>query len=341
MNRTITTTLVGAAAVLALATAGLGCSKEEAGQAGGAAGAAGAQAALPAKTGFAVFPASSSFIGGVNFNSARASALWTMYKPQIDAAMASSEMAEFKTACGFDPLTQVQSLVFGGDITSQEVVVVAKGVSRSQIKTCGEKLSATKGKKFLSTDEGTLTKYEVDNETVWGAWLDDSTVVISPDKDKDFVAKRAAGDAGLADGAEVMGLLKNVDTSATFYVVAGSAAVAQSPAVAMAPGMKGVFASLKLGEGLDVDAGVRFDTPENAKKIADMAQQQVAALKGQQVPAQMAGIVKIAERAVIKQNGTDVLIQLKLTNQELQEMGAMMQQMGAAFGGLGGAGSPM
>ncbi|HTE54650.1 MAG TPA: hypothetical protein VK698_27540 [Kofleriaceae bacterium] len=338
MKRTITTTLVGAAAMVALAAAGAGCKKEET---AGQAGTGGAQAALPAKTGFAVFPATSSFIGGVNFASLRSSALFTLYKPQIDAAMASSEMAEFKAACGFDPLTQIQSLVFGGDVQGKEVVLVAKGVGRAQIKTCGEKLSATKGKKFVSTDEGNLTKYDVDNETVWAAWLDENTVVFSPEKDKDFVAKRATGDAGLAEGAEVMGLLKNVDTSATLYIVAGSAALAQSPATAMVPGVKGFFASVKLGEGLDVDAGIRFDTPDNAKKMTDMAQQQIAALKGQQVPAQMAGIIKIAERAEIKQNANDMLIQLKISNQELKELGAVVQQMGAAFGGLGGSGSPL
>lgn len=339
MKRSFTTILVGAAAVVALAATG--CSKEEkkdpgAAGAGGAAAGGGAAAALPPKTGFAVFPASSKVVGGVNLNSARASALWTMYKPQIEAAMAQGEFAEFKTACGFDPFMQLQSIVAGGDPSTEEVVIVARGIERSQIKSCGEKLAAKEGKKLAVADEGNLSHYQVDNESVWASWLDDTTVVFAPEKDKDYITKRTAGDTGLADGAEVMSLLKNVDTNATLFVAASSEAMGANPAAAMMPGAKGFFASLNLGEGLDIDAGVRFDTPDNAKNFTAMVQQQMAMAKGQQVPPEMAGIVKAVEKAVVKQNGNDMVVQLKLTNDDLKQLGSLMQQMGSAFGQMGG-----
>ena len=341
MKRSFTTILVGTAAVVALAAAG--CSKEEkkdpgaaGGGAGGEAAAGGGAAALPPKTGFAVFPATSKVVGGVNLNSARASALWNMYKPQIEAAMAQGEMAEFKTACGFDPFMQLQSVVAGGDPSTEEIVIVARGVERSQIKSCGEKMAAKEGKKLTVADEGNLTHYQVDNESVWATWLDGSTVVFAPEKDKDYVTKRAAGDAGLAEGAEVMSLLKNVDTNATLYLAASSDAMGANPAAAMMPGAKGFFASLNLGEGLDIDAGVRFDTPDNAKNFTAMVQQQMSMAKGQQVPPEMAGLVKAIEKAVVKQNGNDMVVQLKLTNDDLKQLGSVMQQMGSAFGQMGG-----
>jgi hypothetical protein len=344
MRRKFTTTLVGAAAVIALAAA-TGCKKEEKGDpaAGGAPGAGGSPAAaVPAQTGFAVFPSTSKFIFGININSVRSSSLWQMYKPQIDAALSTSEMAEFKTACGFDPIAQLQTVVVGGDPQTKDIVAVVKGVGRQQVKDCAQKIATKEGKQFSSSDEGNLTMYQEGDKTVWAAWLDDTTVVVSPDKDKDFVVKRAAGDAGLAEGAEVMGLLKNVDTAATIYVVGSADAMGPNPAAQMMPGAKGFFASLKLGEGLDIDAGIRFDTPENAKNVTAMAQQQIAALKGQQVPPQMAGIVKAVEKAEVKQNGNDLVLTLKLSKQELQELSAMVQQMLQAFGGqLGGSGKPL
>lgn len=339
MKRKFTTTLVGAAAIFAMAAA-TGCKKDEAGTpgAGGAEGAGGgAAAAVPAQTGFAVFPSTTKFIVGINFASARSSALWGMYKPQIDAAMANSELAQMNATCGFDPLQQVQSIVVGGDPQTEEIVIVAKGIGRAQVKDCMTKMAAKEGKQITATDEGNLTMYQDGDKTLWGAWLDDTTVVFSPEKDKAFVTQRAAGQAGLADGAEVMGLLKNADTAATIYMVGNMDAMGPNPASAMMPGAKGFFGSLKLGEGLDIDAGLRFDTADNAKNMATMAQQQIAAVKGQQVPAQMAGLVKVVEKAEIKQNGNDMVVTLKLNNQELQELSTMVQGMLQAFGGqLGG-----
>ncbi len=339
MKRTFTSMLVGAVAIAALAVTG--CKKEEekkdpAAPGAAAGGGAATQAAVPAQTGFAVFPATSKVVGGLNLNSARASALWAMYKDQIEAAM-SKELAEFKTACGFDPFTQLQSLVVGGDPNTEEMVVVAKGLQREQIKTCGEKLASKEGKKFSVSDEGNLSQYEMEGEKFWGAWLDATTLVMSPDKDKNYVSQRAAGQGGLADSTELMALLKNVDTGATFYLVATADAWASSPAKDMMKGAKGLFASIKLTEGLHLDAGLRFDTPENAQAFTTTVQQQLEMAKGQQMPPQLAGLTKAIEKATVKTSGSDTIVQLALTAEELKQLGAVLQQMGQAFGQMGGA----
>ena len=342
MKRTFTSMLVGAVAIAALAVTG--CKKDEekkdpaaaAPGAGGAAAGGATQAAVPAQTGFAVFPASSKVVGGFNLNSARSSALWATYKPQIEAAM-SSDLAEFKAACGFDPFMQLQSLVIGGDPNTEEMVVVAKGLEREQIKSCGEKLASKEGKKFSVVDEGNLSQYEMEGEKFWGAWLDGTTVVMSPDKDKNYVTQRAAGQGGLADSTELMALLKNVDTGATFYLVATADAWASSPAKDMMKGAKGLFASVKLTEGLNLDAGLRFDTPENAQAFTTTVQQQLEMAKGQQMPPQLAGLSKAIEKATVKTSGSDTIVQLALTAEELKQLGAVLQQMGAAFGQMGGA----
>ena len=89
-----------------------------------------------------------------------------------------------------------------------------------------------------------------------------------------------------------------------------------------------------------MDAGVRFDTPENAKTFTGMMQSQIDAAKGSQAPAQMAGLMKVIEKAVVKQNGTDAVVQLKLTSEDVQQLVAMVEQMTGALGGqMGGAGA--
>jgi hypothetical protein len=339
MTRTFTTTLVGAAAMLALAVTA--CKKEENKGPGAAGGAGGGAGPVPAQTGFAVFPASSKMIFGVSLTSARSSALWGMYKDQVEAAM-TKEFAEFKTNCGFDPFSQLQTVVVGGDPDAKELVIVAKGIQREQIKTCGQKMASQKGKKFVVTDEGNLAQYEIDNEKVWGAWLDASTIVLSPEKDKAYVTQRAAGQAGLGDSAEVMSLLKNVDTSATFYLVSTADAWANSGQAGemikgTMKGAKGIFASIKLTDGLSLDAGVRFDTAENAKTFTATAQSQLDMAKGQQMPPQLAGLTQAIEKAKISQNGNDTIIQLQLTNEQLKQLASFFMQMSQAFGGMAGA----
>jgi hypothetical protein len=336
MKRTLTTTLAATLCVVAFAASGCEKKKED-GSGGGAAGgkgAAGAQAAVPSKTGFAVFPGDSQFVVGVNLASARSSGLWAKYKDKVEQQMA-EEFAELRTACGIDPIAQVQTIIAAGKPPAgggePDAVVVMKGLQRGALKSCGEKMAAKEGKKLTVTEEGNLANYVVDDKNIWAAWLDDTTVVIAPEKDKAYVSARAAGEAGLADGSPVMALLKSVDTSAAIYFAADTAMM--GPQAAMMQGAKGIFGSLKLTDGLAIDAGLRFDTADNAKKMTDMVNQQVGAMKGQ-LPPQFKGVI---EKAVIKQVDKDMVVQLSLSGPELEQLMQALEGMkGMLGGGMGG-----
>jgi hypothetical protein len=336
MKRTLYTTVAAALCALAFSATGCEKKKDEAGggaAGGGAKGAAGAQAAVPSKTGFAVFPGDSQFVVGVNLASARSSGLWAKYKDKVEAQMA-SEFAELREACGIDPIGQVQTIIAAGKQGGggePDAVVVMKGLQRASLKTCGEKMAAKEGKKLTVTEEGNLANYVVDDKNIWAAWLDDSTVVIAPEKDKAYVSARAAGEGGLAEGSPVMALLKSVDTSAAIYFAADTAMM--GPQAAMMQGAKGIFGSLKLTDGLALDAGLRFDTPDNAKKMTEMVNQQVGAMKGQ-LPPQFKTLV---EKAVIKQVDKDMVLQLSLSGAELEQLAQALEGMkGMLGGGMGG-----
>lgn len=337
MKRTLYTTVAAALCALAFSATGCEKKKDEAGGGaaggGGAKGAAGAQAAVPSKTGFAVFPGDSQFVVGINLASARSSGLWAKYKDKVEAQMA-SEFAELREACGIDPIGQVQTIIAAGKQGGggePDAVVVMKGLQRASLKTCGEKMAAKEGKKLTVTEEGNLANYVVDDKNIWAAWLDDSTVVIAPEKDKAYVSARAAGEGGLAEGSAVMALLKSVDTSAAIYFAADTAMM--GPQAAMMQGAKGIFGSLKLTDGLALDAGLRFDTPDNAKKMTEMVNQQVGAMKGQ-LPPQFKTLV---EKAVIKQVDKDMVLQLSLSGAELEQLAQALEGMkGMLGGGMGG-----
>lgn len=322
MKRTITTTMLVALAAFGLALGG--CKKDNNNGAGGAAGggSGAAAAAVPSKTGFAVFPADSSLLIGINVAQARSSALWTKYKAVIEAALA-SKMDDVKGVCGWDPVTSISSVIFAGNPDTDKVVVVVKGLDRSKIKDCVPKMAEKKGKKITVTADGNLENWTTEGgKSTWVAWLDDSTAVLAPDQDKAYVQDRAAGKNGLTDSSEIMKLLKSTDTSSTIYGVVGSAVLNKSGAGAQLQGAQGMFGSLKIDSGLSIDAGMRFDTADNAKKVTAMVKQQLDAVKGQLPPP----FGQVAGKAVIKDVDKDMVVQLKLTEAEMQQLGQAAAQ---------------
>lgn len=345
MKRTLSMNLAIGTAALALALGGCKKEKDEGAKGGETAGeakggeaagdspsaAAGAASAGVAGKGFAVFPADSGMIIGINFDSVRKSGLWEKYKPMIEQQMA-SEMADIKEACGIDPMTMLESAIVGANPTTEAAVVVVKGIPRATMKDCGTKMAAKEGKKIEITEEGNLNHIVADGEETWIAWLDDTTMVMSPEQDKAYIEARAAGEGGLAEGSKLMELLKNVDTSASVYLVGDIAQM--GPAASAVPGGEGLFASIKLTDGLSIDAGMRFGTADSAKAMTDMANQQMQAMKGQGLPPAFG---KVIDKAKVKTVDKDMVVQLSLTGAELEEVSKAVQGMaGMLGGGLGG-----
>ena len=112
-----------------------------------------------------------------------------------------------------------------------------------------------------------------------------------------------------------------------FLMAAGGAAN-------MMQGAKGIFGSLRVTDGLAIDAGMRFDTPDNAKNATTTMTQGLGAMKGQLPPA----FKGIAEKAVIKQVDKDMVFQLSLTGTELETLVKALGDMKGMLGGMGGGG---
>ncbi|HUS66017.1 MAG TPA: hypothetical protein VMZ28_15800, partial [Kofleriaceae bacterium] len=305
--------------------AGATASAAAPGAPGGGGGATAAAAAAGA-TGFAVFPGDSQLLVGVNFGALRASPMWAKSKDQVEAGLP-PELKALKAECGFDPVSELQTVIFAGSPQKEEAVLVVKGLKRATIKTCIDKMAA-KGEKVSVTEEGNIASFNFDGEPATGAWMDDTTLVLAPKKDKAYVEARLAGTSGLADTSPLMGLLKSVDTSASIYFVADLTGAGALPV----PGAKGAFGSLKISDGLALDAGGRFDTADNAKGAHTMATQGLAMVKQKMPP-----LAKYADKAKLSQKDNDVILQLSLSEAELTELQGMMQGMaGMLGGGMGG-----
>lgn len=336
----ITTGIIVSLAAFSLATSA--CSKKDDKAAGGEAGkaadkgaaAGGAKAAATAATGFGVFPADSELVMSFSLAGLRSSAMWAQIAPLVQAQI-DKEMAEIKTECGLDPVAKLESIIVGGKPSDEKnMVVVVKGFTKEEITNCGTAMAKKEGKQFSVTEEDGLTKINSEGEDAYMAWLDPTTAVVSPNPDKAWIKDRAAGKNGLDGNAAFMELLKNVDSNATVWFAALPAPGGEMDMSQSLQGAKGAFGSLKIADGLAVDAGVRFDTADNAKNAQTMATGALQQGKAMMPPQ----VQTVIDKAKLSVAASDLILQLQLTNDDLNALGAALgPMMGGMMGGAAGA----
>ena len=319
-----------------LATAS--CKKDGKDGAAGGSGAA-AMAGPAAASGFA-FPKETGVMFGFSFSKLKSSKLWSMIEAQ---AMNNPEfkdgLAEAKAECNIDALTAVDSVTVA--IESMEmkddkavIIVLKTNLKEQQVNDCITKMAAKKGdKKVMTKKDGKITEYGVegDSDKVWAAWLDGS-VVFSPKQE--LLKKSLDGSSNIKDNAVMSALLGKVDTGGMLYgaitVPAGGSAASQFEALGAKP--DGIYFSLSLTKELDGNAGLRFANDADAKKTADMINQQLESQKANPM------IGEYLKGVAIAAAGTDTTIKVKLTEQQIDSLVAMAQMMmpGGGGGGMGG-----
>lgn len=303
MKRTFAAVSGALLSVLSVVTVGCGTRSDESTPPG-------TRGRLPSP-GFAVFPASTLAVAGINLDRApAASPIWKRNAEQFRQAFSSNGGVDFTGACGFDPFAELKSLVVGVG----SGMMVLKGLTRDQVKRCAEHSAARAGTNIVIQPGGDSTGIQLDGHQSWTRWLDDVTMVLFEDKDR--LARLVVGEGGLAPDSEMMKILGTVDTAATLYVAAGSAAMAARPFASAIPGARSLGASLDLAHGLVLDARFRFGTAGDAKRFAGSIPQLLAAARNQALPA-LADLIPFLEKAVVEQREDQVAIQLRLTDQEL------------------------
>jgi hypothetical protein len=333
---------------VAVAALAVGCGKEkkkdgEGGEGGGGTAATeggGAGAARPTEGGggasaasaggFSVFHQGADVIVGINAGKLRDSKLFKDLWPMVQAE-ADKELGKVKEACGVDVVTTIDSVIMGVSTSDEDAatIVVKTGTGRDKMHECAQALAKADGKDLQVAKEGNISGFTEGGETMYIGFLDDKTMVISPkgEGDKTFVVDRLAGKEPLTGNAGMMDLLKNVDSkNSSIWMVAMPPAGGDNPFAAMAGGgaaPTAMFASILLDSGLKIDAGVRYASPDDAKKTVEMANTMMGAAK------QDPTMGKFVSKASLTANGNDVIFKLDLNEAEFTElMNVVKQQLG-------------
>ena len=303
------------------ATAAFGCSKDS-GSGGGAAGASGALAMLP----------KSDVVMGIDFGSLRSSALYKEYSPLLMQAMG-DKLAQFKDACGFDPIEQLGTLTAGvsGAKGDQDATIIVTGFAKDKVVDCLKKTAEKQGKSDQLKIDGDYIEIAAPKGTI-GMLFTSSGILVRKTatgfatKDQLVALTKLDAKDSMAGSQILKDAMAKIDTKAGLWFVANG----NAPQMQDAPvKFKVVAGSIKVTDGLSADISGTMNSEADAKQLADMAKSQMDQVKG-------AGMIQDASAEA---NGADVHIKVSMTKDQLEMIASMAKSAMGAFG-RGGGGMP-
>jgi hypothetical protein len=283
----------------------------------------------------AMLPADAELVLGLNFAQLQKSALWKQFSPAL-MQKAASELAEFKTMCGFDPLEKFKSMTLGfkglDGGKAPDGAIVVHGLDKAQTMACldkGKAQLAAKGNEVTIDGDVFLMKGKGGETMAWTFINADTMVGTSGTAGtKDGVLAAAKGTAGIHNSAKFVEMYKKINTGESlWFLVNGNASFMQK---AQFPGSKpqAVFGSLNVTDGLTLDVRVRMATPDEAKGLNDM-------LKGQTSSPQ---IKQMFDKLDVVTEASDVKVSVAMSQEKLKNLTGML---GGLMGGMMGAGGGM
>ncbi len=281
----------------------------------------------------ALLPADSEVVLGLNFAQLQQSALWKQFSPAL-MAKAASGLAEFKTACGFDPVETIKSVSMGmkglGGSTPDGIVVI-HGADKAKVTACVEKAKAEavkNGGEITVDGDVFLVKDKHGANTAW-TYVGNDTLVgsIGPSASKATLLAAAKGGSTLKSSQTFVEMYSKINTKESMWVLVNGNAPFMAQAAKAGVKPKAVFGSVNVTDGLSVDMRIRLATPEEANNLVTMA-------KGQTNSPQ---VKQMFDKLDVAADGTDVKFSVAMSQQKLTQL---MGLLGGALGGMmGGAGA--
>lgn len=278
-----------------------------------------------------LLPVDSEAVMGINFAQLQSSALWKKFvEPQMMKGDFPSKLAQFKSKCGFDPMTAITSIAIGmkgvgGD--NPDGVVVVHGAGKKESLDCFEKMKdeAAKSGDEIKRDGDVVLVKSKKGETVAIAFVNDTTAVavVGPGASKDGVLKAAQGGSALKSSPAFVEMYGKINTQASLWMLVNGNAKVFDKAAQMGVKPKAVFGSVNVTDGLSVDVRMRLESADQATQMANAFQGQLAAFKS------------MVDKLDVGSDGADVKVSVAMSQPKLE---ALVKNLGAMFGGRGGMG---
>jgi len=283
-----------------------------------------------------LLPVDSEMVMGLNFAQLQQSALWKQFSPKLMEKAATS-LAEFKVACGFDPLEAVKSVSMGlkglGG-TQPDGVVVVHGPEKTKVMACVGKAKeeAAKQGTEITVDGDVFIVKDKSGQPSAFTFVNDNTLIgtIGTMGTKDGVLAAAKGQSALKSSATFTEMFSKINTQDSLWLLMNGNSPAFSKMGSMGVKPKAIFGSINVTDGLTVDMRMRLGTPDEAKQLVTMLQGQI---NNPQVK-------QMFDKLDVAQDGSDAKFSVAMSNQKLQQL---VQMVGGMMGGMmggGGMGGP-
>jgi len=285
----------------------------------------------------ALLPVDSEIVMGLNIAQLQQSALWKQFSPKLMDKMAGG-LADFKAACGFDPLEAVKSISIGmkglGGGTPDGALVI-HGPDKAKVMGCTDKMKAEAAKNGseVTIDGDVVLIKDKKGTTTAFTFVNDTTIlgIVGAKGNKDGVKDAAKGASTLKSSATFVEMYSKIKTSDSLWLLMNGNSPALSKMGSMGVKPKAIFGSINISDGLTVDMRIRLASADEATQFVTMA-------KGQTGNAQ---VKQMFDKLDVTNDGADAKIEVAMSNQKLQALigmvgGMMGGMMGGAGGGIGG-----
>ena len=281
-----------------------------------------------------LLPADSEMVMGLNFAQLQQSALWKQFSPKLMEKMAGG-LAEFKAACGFDPMEAVKTVSIGmkgiGGANTEGALVI-HGPDKAKSTGCLDKAKAEAAKKGTDiTVDGNvfLIKDKGGQSTAWTFVNNDTLLgVIGPTASKDSVLAAAKGGSALKTSQTFVEMYSKINTKDSLWLLINGNAPFMAKAAQAGVKPKAVFGSVNVTDGLTVDMRIRLGSPDEATQLVNMA-------KGQTDNPQ---VKQMFDKFDVTADANDCKFTVAMSNQKLQNLIKMVGGMMGGMMGGGGAG---
>ena len=280
-----------------------------------------------------LLPVDSEVVVGINFAQLQQSALWKQFAPKL-MDKAAKGLADFKAACGFDPLEAFKSMSIGikGVGGTPDGAIVIHGPEKGKVMGCLDKAKAEIAKSGgeLTVDGNVFLLKDKSGQTTAFTFVGNDTLLgtLGASGTKDALLAAAKGGSALKTSPAFTEMYGKINTKDTLWLLMNG----NSPLFKQMQGMgvkpKALFGSVNLTDGLTVDMRMRLTTPDEATQLVNMAKGQISNPQ----------VTKMFDKLDVTNDGADVKVSIALSNQKLQQLiQTMSGMMGAMMGGgMGG-----
>jgi hypothetical protein len=285
--------------------------------------------------GLAALPKDATMVFGVDLAKARGTEVWKKYAPQLMADLP-PELAELKAACGFDPITQVDTAMFtvGADVEDPKgVAALIKGqFKEDQIAKCMTDMAAKEQHEVAIAKDGKVTVYtnKTEGKNLYAHWVAADTVVLVPGALDDPAAARALAEGGGADkNAQLGEMLQLIDTGAVFWGAGALPQMARDQMKAMGYVPDGFVVEIDVPGDVKIGFGLRYEDDKAAESSFKFFKMGLDEAKKSPPLPMLKDLMSTVE---VKHTGRMVKVSATLTMKQVEEVAGMAAGLG---GGLG------